>query len=45
MPPEGDRAKNDDIWNLVNYMRSLSGLVPQKSTGKEPEENIITVPQ
>ena len=23
MPPEGDRAKNDDIWNLVNYVRSL----------------------
>ncbi len=24
MPPEGDRAKNDDIWNLVNYCRSLA---------------------
>ncbi len=23
MPPEGDRAKNDDIWNLINYIRSL----------------------
>jgi mono/diheme cytochrome c family protein len=23
MPPEGERAKNDDIWNLVNYIRSL----------------------
>ena len=23
MPPEGDRAKDDDIWNLVNYIRSL----------------------
>ena len=23
MPPEGDRAKNEDIWNLVNYIRSL----------------------
>jgi len=23
MPPEGDRAKNDDIWSLVNYIRSL----------------------
>jgi mono/diheme cytochrome c family protein len=22
MPPEGDRAKDDDIWNLVNYVRS-----------------------
>lgn len=24
MPPEGDRAKKDDIWNLVNYIRSLA---------------------
>lgn len=24
MPPEGDRAKNEDIWNLVNYIRSLA---------------------
>jgi mono/diheme cytochrome c family protein len=23
MPPEGDRAKDDDVWNLVNYIRSL----------------------
>jgi len=24
MPPEGDRAKSDNIWNLVNYVRSLA---------------------
>ncbi len=24
MPPEGERAKPDDIWNLVNYIRSFS---------------------
>jgi hypothetical protein len=24
MPPEGDRAKDEDIWNLVNYVRSLA---------------------
>ncbi len=23
MPPEGDRAKDDDIWHLVNYVRSF----------------------
>jgi mono/diheme cytochrome c family protein len=23
MPPEGDRAKDDDVWNLVNYIRSF----------------------
>jgi mono/diheme cytochrome c family protein len=24
MPPEGDRAKDDDIWHLVNYVRSFA---------------------
>jgi mono/diheme cytochrome c family protein len=24
MPPEGDRAKADGIWNLVNYVRSFA---------------------
>lgn len=24
MPPEGDRAKPEDLWNLVNYVRSLA---------------------
>jgi mono/diheme cytochrome c family protein len=24
MPPEGDRAKDDDIWNLVNYVRAFA---------------------
>jgi mono/diheme cytochrome c family protein len=24
MPPEGDRTKADDIWNLVNYVRSFA---------------------
>jgi mono/diheme cytochrome c family protein len=24
MPAEGDRAKNDEIWSLVNYVRSLA---------------------
>lgn len=24
MPPEGKRAKPDDIWGLVNYIRSLA---------------------
>jgi mono/diheme cytochrome c family protein len=23
MPPEGDRVKTDDVWNLVIYVRSL----------------------
>lgn len=24
MPPEGDRAKDEDVWNLVNYIRSFA---------------------
>ena len=24
MPPEGDRAKDDDIWNVVNYCRAFA---------------------
>lgn len=24
MPPEGDRAKDDDVWNLVNYVRAFA---------------------
>jgi mono/diheme cytochrome c family protein len=24
MPPEGKRAKTDDIWGLVNYIRTLA---------------------
>jgi mono/diheme cytochrome c family protein len=24
MPPEGERAKDDDIWNVVNYIRAFA---------------------
>ena len=24
MPPEGDRAKDEEVWNIVNYIRSLA---------------------
>ncbi|MGA8151015.1 MAG: c-type cytochrome [Terriglobales bacterium] len=24
MPPEGDRAKSEDLWNLVNYVRAFA---------------------
>jgi mono/diheme cytochrome c family protein len=24
MPPEGDRAKNDEVWSLVNYVRAFA---------------------
>ncbi len=45
MPAQGTRLTETHRWNLVNYMRSLSGKVPEKATGKEPDENTITVPQ
>jgi len=28
MPPEGDRLKSPELWNLVNYIRSLSKKTP-----------------
>jgi mono/diheme cytochrome c family protein len=45
MPGQGTRMKDKEKWDLVNYLRTVSGKVPEKSTGKEPEENIILVPQ
>ena len=24
MPPEGERAKDDDVWNVVNYIRAFA---------------------
>ena len=45
MPSQGSRLTDVHRWNLVNYMRALSGKTPEKSTGKEAEENTIAVPQ
>lgn len=44
MPAQGGRMTDPHRWNLVNYLRMLSGKVPEKSTGNEPEENVILVP-
>lgn len=44
MPSQAGRMTDERRWNLVNYLRALSGKVPEKATGKEPEENIILVP-
>jgi mono/diheme cytochrome c family protein len=35
MPPEGDRVKPDQLWDLVNYARSLAKKAPAE--GKPPE--------
>ncbi len=45
MPSQGERMKDYRKWQLVNYLRSLSGKVPEKSTGNEPEEGIVLIPQ
>lgn len=34
MPSEGDRQKPDGIWNMVNYIRSLSKKGPATAKGK-----------
>jgi len=44
MPSQAGRLTDTHRWNLVNYLRALSGKVPEKATGKEPEENILLVP-
>jgi mono/diheme cytochrome c family protein len=36
MPPEGDRVKPDQIWDLVNYVRSLA---KKKSPPEEKPSN------
>jgi len=45
MPGQAGRMTEPQRWNLVNYLRVLSGKAPEKSSGKEPEENVILVPQ
>ena len=45
MPAQGSRLSETHRWNLVNYLRAVSGKVPEKSTGPVPEENVILVPQ
>jgi mono/diheme cytochrome c family protein len=46
MPSQKGRMMEHHLWNLVNYLRALSGMVPVKATGKEAaEENVILVPQ
>lgn len=45
MPGQEKRMRDTQRWNIVNFLRSLSGAVPQKATGKELDENIIEVPQ
>jgi len=46
MPGQKGRMPDPQIWNLVNYLRSLGGKAPSKATAKEAsDENVILVPQ
>jgi mono/diheme cytochrome c family protein len=46
MPGQKGRMAPAQVWNLVNYLRSLSGKVPAKATPKEAaDENIVVIPQ
>jgi mono/diheme cytochrome c family protein len=46
MPSQKGRMPEPQLWNLVNYLRALTGKVPAKATAKESaDENVILVPQ
>jgi mono/diheme cytochrome c family protein len=45
MPGQGSRMSETHKWNIVNYLRALSGKQPERATGKEPEEGILLIPQ
>jgi mono/diheme cytochrome c family protein len=45
MPGQRGRMKDREGWDLVNFLRSLGGAPVERSSGKEPEENVILVPQ
>ena len=38
MPPEGNRVKSDEVWDLVNYIRSLAKkkVLPEDKAGHQP---------
>jgi len=46
MPTQKGRMTEAQLWNLVNYLRSLGGKVPAKASAKEAaDENIVLIPQ
>jgi len=40
MPPEGDRVKTDQIWDIVNYVRALAkkGAGGEKAPAEKPAD-------
>jgi len=46
MPSQKGRMPAPQLWNVVNYLRAVSGKVPAKATPKEAaDENIVLIPQ
>jgi len=43
MPAQGERMKDYHKWDVINYLRSLSGRVPAKSTADEFDPDHPTV--
>lgn len=37
MPGEAQRMKPNTVWDLVNFLRSVEGKKPEKSSHKEPK--------
>jgi mono/diheme cytochrome c family protein len=45
MPGQEKRLKERHKWDLINFLKASGGKVPEKSTGPEPDENVLIVPQ
>jgi len=46
MPAQKGRMPEPQMWNVVNFLRSLGGKVPAKATSREAaDENIVLIPQ
>ena len=43
MPAQGERMKDVHKWEVVNYLRSLSGKTPLKSTEEELLQDTVVV--
>jgi mono/diheme cytochrome c family protein len=46
MPGQGTRMRDNQKWNLVNFLRSFSGETPAKATAREAaDEHILIIPE
>jgi mono/diheme cytochrome c family protein len=45
MPSEADRLSDEDVWNLVNYMRTLAKSSPSSGAAPSPAKSKTDAPQ